>query len=128
MSVSLEQVAQVLQVGFTGFAFLMTGYSASLILKEQARNEIRKNFLASLRTFMAFSLAMTVLSLGAVGMQQWIELSHLERMESSTACYDAISALAELQAPSTSSVEQLRHEIDVASAQCRPILATLGEL
>ena len=56
-------LVKVLQVGFTGFGFLLAYLAFRIISKEQAKALPAQNILTSANWFMAFALAMALLSI-----------------------------------------------------------------
>jgi hypothetical protein len=66
----LQGIASILQIGFSGFAFLMAGLTFRIIQKEQEKEKPNQSIIRFVSNFMGYTVVLAVLVLGFLAFQE----------------------------------------------------------
>lgn len=136
---SLSEIASILQIGFSGFAFLLAGMSYRLLRAESAqKGSGRKTILGSIHRYTNYTLAVAIIalvaSLSEKGLSFYFEyqkMSLKQRQAATTeealSCRGAIDRLISAETKVNHDYPSLLQAIQEASANCNNTLAILGD-
>lgn len=134
---SLRDVAAVLQIGFSGFAFLMAGLSYRLIQAEASRSgKARAELLATIRRYSTYTLILGILviiaKLGDQTIQAYIDFQmaivrEREALVSPEArnCSDALSRLVHAEDKVNKTYDSLLQAVQDSRGACTNLLSRL---
>ncbi len=126
-------VVGILQVGFSGFAFLIAGYSFHLLRAEARRDGTpRRSLLDAIRRYSNYTLIIAVLvavsKAGDTALSAWNDRLKDEAMRTSQdaqTCRDALTKLSLGDARIAPDFESLRQAVTGATPSCKTILRKL---
>jgi len=130
---SLDDVVKVLQVGFSGFAFLMAGLSFRLLRAEARRDGTpRKQILAAIQRYTAYTFILAVLVLVS-RLSEQAYAAHVEEQKSESirrageaeVCRDGLTRLITADARVAKDRETLLLAIQQGVVGCRTVLKWL---
>lgn len=135
----LSKVADILQIGFSGFAFLMTWLSYKLLKGEvERKGSGRKNILDAISKYIRYTLAMAVLVIAARGIEQGVDYYYdykkafykqEQALVSSSAidCRGAIDRLIHAKTKTNKEYNSLLFAIQESSSNCKTLFKHLSE-
>lgn len=130
MDQALQFVVRILQVGFSGFAFLMALMSFRLLRMEMRRRSVRDAILRNVRWYMKWAFGLAVL----VGLMSTTEivLSHTlgsspltEHGEQISECESRLVVLESMSIQEGVTGEDMQAAISGYASMCRPLLEQL---
>jgi hypothetical protein len=136
VAMELSKVIQILQLGFSGFAFLMAGLSYRLLVIEQKRSDNpRKTILSAVRNYMGYTIALCILVLGGTFLEKYlnnsIEIEKDKRLIASKdaiACAESIDRLLNAGLKTASDYTSLEKEIAYSLPGCQTIMNRISDL
>lgn len=131
---TLSIAVRILQVGFSGFAFLLAYLSYRLLRSEQARDSVRTEIINSVRWYMkwAFALAIlvSVMSTSEMVLRPFLSkplVLEAQRRQQVSECERRLVILAALSEDPKATVRSLQAAVEGYGTLCQPILQELAK-